>query len=62
MDKQCKKAWKAWEKAYLKKPDGKKEAKREKREFYCDNGKIKLRPSNDADVPQTDAQIKANKK
>ena len=57
----CKKAWKAWEKSYLEKPDGKAEAKREKREFYCDNGKIKLRPSNDADVPMSDKQIKQKK-
>lgn len=57
----CKAAWKAWEKPYLEKPDGKKEAAREKREFYCDNGKIKMRPSGDDDVPYTDAQIKQMK-
>jgi hypothetical protein len=58
----CKQAWKAWEKTYLEKPGGKEEAKREKREFYCDNGKIKLRPSDDADVPMTDKEIKKLKK
>ncbi len=56
--KSCKVAWKEWEKPYLNKPNGKEEAAREKREFYCDNGKIKLRPSDDADVPLTDKQIK----
>ena len=55
-------AWKAWEKSYLEKPGGKEEAARERREFYCDNGKIKLRPSDDADVPLTDKQIKKSKK
>ena len=39
-----------------------KEASRERREFYCDNGKIKLRPSDDADVPLTDKQIKKQNK
>lgn len=58
----CDKAWKAWEKPYLKKPGGKEEAARERREFYCDNGKIKMRPSDDADVPFTDAQIKEQNK
>ena len=59
----CKAAWKAWEKPYLEKPGGKEEAAREKREFYCDNGKIKMRPTDDADVPLTDRQIKKlNKK
>ena len=60
--KKCKEAWKAWEKSYLEKPGGKEEAARERREFYCDNGKIKLRPSDDADVPLTDKQIKKSKK
>ncbi len=60
--KKCKEAWKAWEKSYLDKPGGKEEAARERREFYCDNGKIKLRPSDDADVPLTDKQIKKSKK
>ncbi len=54
----CKKAWKKWEAGYAKKEGGKDEATREKREFYCDNGTIKLRPSDDADVPLTDEQIK----
>jgi len=58
----CKKAWKAWEAGYEKKEGGKEEAAREKREFYCDNGKITLRPSDDADVPFTDSQIKEMKK
>ena len=58
----CKAAWKAWEKPYLEKPDGKQEAAREKREFYCDNGTINMRPSGDDDVPYTDAQIKQMKK
>jgi|TARA_R110000744_G_scaffold254151_2_gene369756 hypothetical protein len=57
----CKTAWKAWEAGYAEKEGGKKEAAREKREFYCDNGKIKLRPSTDADVPLTDAEIKKTK-
>lgn len=60
--RKCKKAWKEWEQAYLEKPDGKAEAAREKREFYCDNGTIKMRPTDDADVPFTDAQIKSMKK
>tara|TARA_R100000231_G_scaffold32810_1_gene28635 strand:+ start:454 stop:657 length:204 start_codon:yes stop_codon:yes gene_type:complete len=58
----CKAAWKAWEAEYLKKEGGKEEAARERREFYCDNGTIKLRPSDDADVPLTDKQIKAKNK
>jgi hypothetical protein len=58
----CAKAWKAWEAGYAKKEGGKEEAARERREFYCDNGTIKLRPSTDADVPLTDKQIKAKKK
>ena len=60
----CDKAWKKWEAGYAKKKGGKEEAAREKREFYCDNGVIKLRPSDDADVPLTDEQMKeqANKK
>ena len=58
----CKKAWEAWEKGYLDKPGGKEEAARERREFYCDNGTIKLRPSTDADVPLTDKEIRKSKK
>jgi len=58
----CKAAWKAWEAGYAKKEGGKQEAAREKREFYCDNGVIKLRPSDDADVPLSDKQIKKSKK
>ena len=57
----CATAWAAWEKPYLKKPGGKKEAAREKGEFYCDNGKIKMRPTGDDDIPMSDAQIKAMK-
>ena len=45
-----------------KKEGGKQEAARERREFYCDNGTIKLRPSDDADVPLSDKQIKQSKK
>lgn len=48
--RKCKKAWKKWEADYAKKEGGKEEASRERREFYCDNGVIKLRPSDDADV------------
>jgi hypothetical protein len=59
--RKCAKAWKAWEKGYAKKQGGKEEAAKEKREFYCDNGIIKLRPSDDADVPYTDDQIKEMK-
>lgn len=58
----CKAAWKKWEAGYAKKEGGKEEAAKEKREFYCDNGVIKLRPSDDADVPFTDKQIKAKNK
>mgnify|MGYP003129038249 FL=1 len=58
----CAKAWKVWEAGYAKKEGGKEEAARERREFFCDNGTIKLRPSTDADVPLTDKQIKAKKK
>ncbi len=61
-NRKCAKAWKKWEAGYLKKEGGKEEAARERREFYCDNGKIKLRPSDDADVPFTDEQIKAGAK
>ena len=57
----CAAAWAAWEKPYLKKPGGKKEAAREKGEFYCDNGKIKMRPLDDGDMPMSDAAIKAKK-
>lgn len=46
----------------LKKKGGEKEAAKEKREFYCDNGTIKLRPTTDADIPLTDKEMKANKK
>tara|TARA_R100001086_G_scaffold193660_1_gene110645 strand:- start:3 stop:215 length:213 start_codon:yes stop_codon:yes gene_type:complete len=60
-NRKCAKAWKKWEAGYLKKEGGKEEAARERREFYCDNGTIKLRPSDDADVPFTDEQIKAKK-
>ncbi len=56
----CAIAWKKWEAGYAKKKDGKAEAARERREFYCDKGKIKLRPSNDADVPLTDKQMGAS--
>ena len=58
-NRKCAKAWKKWEAGYLKKEGGKEEAARERREFYCDNGVIKLRPTDDADVPFTDEQIKA---
>ena len=58
----CKAAWKKWEAGYAKKEGGKQEAAKEKWEFYCDNGVIKLRPSDDADVPFTDKQIKAKNK
>ena len=57
----CAIAWKKWEAGYAKKEGGKKEAARERREFYCDKGKIKLRPSNDADVPLTDKEMGASK-
>ena len=58
----CATAWKAWEKPYLKKPGGKKEAAKEKGEFYCDSGKIKPRPfKDDGDAFMTDAEIKAMK-
>ena len=57
----CATAWAAWEKPYLKKPGGKKEAAKEKGEFYCDNGKIKMRPLDDGDMPMSDAAIKAMK-
>jgi hypothetical protein len=60
-ENKCNKAWKKWEAGYAKKEGGKEEAAKERREFYCDNGTIKLRPSDDADVPLTDDQIK-NKK
>ena len=53
----CAVAWEKWTAKY----DDKAEAKREKGEFYCDNGKIKMRPTGDDDIPMTDAQIKAMK-
>ena len=56
----CAIAWKKWEAGYAKKEGGKEEAARERREFYCDKGKIKLRPSNDADVPLTDKEMGAS--
>jgi hypothetical protein len=56
----CAIAWKKWEAGYAKKKGGKEEAARERREFYCDKGKIKLRPSTDADVPLTDKQMGAS--
>lgn len=58
----CGKAWKAWEAGYAEKKGGKAEAARERREFYCDKGTIKMRPSTDADVPLTDKEIKKDKK
>jgi len=58
----CGKAWKAWEAGYAEKEGGKEEAARERREFYCDKGTIKMRPSTDADIPLTNKQIKAEKK
>ena len=53
----CATAWDKWKDTY----DNKKEALAEKPEFYCYNGTIKLRPSDDDDIPYTDAQIKAMK-
>lgn len=53
----CQVAWDKWTAKY----DDKEEAKREKGEFYCDNGKIKMRPKGDDDIPMTDAQIKSKK-
>ena len=53
----CATAWEKWKDTY----DNKKAASKEKGEFYCDNGKIKMRPSGDDDIPYTDAQIKAMK-
>ena len=48
----CATAWAAWEKPYLKKPGGKKEAAREKGEFYFNpsEGKLKLIPTDDAEM------------
>ena len=57
----CSTAWSEWKKPYLEKPNGAEEAAREKREFYCDSGIIRIRPSGDDDIPYTDAQIKAMK-
>ena len=59
----CAMAWDKMKKQYeAKGPNGLKEYNREKAEFYCDNGTIKLRPSNDADQPLSDAEIKAKNK
>ena len=55
----CSTAWSKWKEGYG--PNRSREAAAEKREFYCDNGTIKLRPSNDDDIPYTDAQIKSMK-
>ena len=53
----CTVAWEKWTAKY----DSKEETKGEKGEFYCDNGKIKMRPAGDDDIPYTDAEIKAMK-
>jgi len=53
----CAVAWEKWTAKY----DDKAEAKREKGEFYCDNGKIKMRPLDDGDMPMSDAAIKEMK-
>jgi hypothetical protein len=58
----CAVAWEKKKKEYeAKGPGGLKEYNREKGEFYCDNGTIKLRPTDDADRPLSDAEIKATK-
>jgi len=54
----CSTAWSKWREGY---GSNSQEAAAEKREFYCDNGTIKLRPSDDDDIPYTDAQIKSMK-
>lgn len=58
----CAVAWDKLKKKYeAKGPGGLKEYNREKTEYYCDNGTIKLRPTDDADRPLSGAEIKAKK-
>ena len=49
---ECAVAWDKLKKQYeAKGPNGLKEYNREKSEYYCDNGTVKLRPTDDADRP-----------
>ncbi len=58
----CTQLWADEKAKYLKKEGGAQEWATEKTELYCTGTKIAVRPSDDADVPFTDAQIKALKK
>ena len=58
----CTQLWADEKAKYLKKPDGEQEWNTEKDELYCDGTKIAVRPSDDADRPFTDRQIKKKNK
>ena len=58
----CTKLWADEKAKYLQKEGGAQEWETEKNELYCTGTKIAVRPSDDADVPFTDAQIEAAKK
>ena len=57
----CSKLWADKKAEYLKKEGGAQEWSTEKDEYYCTGTEIKLRPTDDADRPLTDAEIKAKK-
>lgn len=58
----CTKLWADEKAKYLKKPGGEQEWNTERNELYCTGTKIAVRPSDDADVPLTDEQMKKQNK
>lgn len=57
----CTQLWADEKAKYLKKEGGEQEWNTEKNELYCTGTEIAVRPSDDADVPYTDDQIKKMK-
>ena len=55
----CTQLWAERKALYLEKEGGEQEWNTEKDELYCDGTKIAVRPSDDADRPFTDEEIKA---
>ena len=54
----CTELWANKKAEYLKKEGGAQEWSTEKDEYYCTGTEIKLRPTDDADRPFTDEEIK----
>jgi hypothetical protein len=54
----CDALWAERKALYLEKEGGEQEWNTEKDELYCDGTKIAVRPSDDADRPFTDEEIK----